>query len=318
MSKEKILRRFPESKIDEYNAYLRITMKSLNTDEGAFSKFGSIYSGYIDKTVKVGSTIISAFTSGTSTELTKNINDVLNRSKEAKDIGLTTGEDIMIFETYIPAGFGISLTGDWAVTEMMSTEKILSSVIKGGSSLFGQSAGNFVSNQYTLLKNELESKSNMTLTPLEIKQFRPSFLDTTLDFDFRPQSRKESELIMQVVKALKQGLIPNSKNGEWYDYPALFDIEVVIKGSDNGVAMVSNKNKDSTDLFTNFKSLGMTSFNMTSDSGNNVDMKVREDGSLPIYKLSMGFTSTTKYFEKDTNESKNTVKKRVNSILGVE
>ena len=121
----------------------------------------------------------------------------------------------------------------------------------------------------------------------------------------------------KALRILKQGTIPNSKNGEWFDYPALFDIEVMIKEKDNGVALVTNKHKSTTDLFTNFKDLGMASFNMTSDSGNNVDLKFREDGALQVYKVSMSFTSTKKYYEEPDNgtSEKMTVSKRIDKIM---
>jgi len=302
---------FPETnEFDKYTAYLRITMKSFTTNDSAWSNAGDLFGDYTGKVVDAGISIIKSITGGKD-ELA--INDIAKTNvKRETGFNLGKNSEILIFETYIPADFGVSLTADWSSTELISTEKIVEAGIKGTAKGFGSTIGNFVNNQYGLVKNQLQYLSNQTLTPLEIKQFKPSFLDQTINFDFRPQNKSESIKIINALKMLKQGVIPNSKNGEWFDYPALFDVKVMLKENDgNGVPyIVNNPNSETTDLFTNFKDLGMTSFNMSSDSGNNVELKFRADGSLPVYKVSMSFTSTKKYYEDDGG----TVSKRVSSI----
>jgi len=304
-----------ESEFKKYRAYLKITMKTFKESSDGFANVKNMVDGYGDKLKGVVSNIMS-WIPGDDKKANILSSDEQNTllSSKYKDTGYGS-EGVFEFETYIPADFGISLAGDWSSTELISTEKILETAIKGGAKLFG--VGSFVSNQYSLLKNQLQYNTNQALTPLEIKQFKPSFLDTTLNFDFRPKTRDEMIAVDKALRILKQGTIPNSKNGEWFDYPALFDIEVMIKEKDNGVALVTNKHKSTTDLFTNFKDLGMASFNMTSDSGNNVDLKFREDGALQVYKVSMSFTSTKKYYEEPDNgtSEKMTVSKRIDKIM---
>jgi hypothetical protein len=305
---------FPTGVDEKNRAYLEIKMKTLEQTKADIKNINLLMGDYKEKLKKASVSILDVLGSDSET-INGLIDDNIVDKKSGKDEitkNQLKGTDKLIFNTYIPADFGVSLSGNWEATELISQSKMLETLVTGGSKLLGDAVGGFIASQYTVLKNQLQYHSNMTLSPLEIKQFKPSFLDTTLNFDFVPKNKEESTNILKAMMMLKQGLIPSSTNGEWFTFPALFDVNVIIREKDdNGVEIINNDGNGKMDLFTNFKNLGMTSFSLTSNSGNNLDMKFREDGTLPAYKLSMGFTTVEKYY---ANDSEMSVSKRIDDI----
>jgi len=305
---------------NDLNVYLEITMKALSTDTEGFSKLGSLMKNYTGNIVTSAWENAKGALSGKGdfkkalSDITGALNDAKKLGKNGKEIKPLEGHEIFKFLTYVPSDLSLSLQGDWQSTQLISTAKVIETAVAGIGGALGGVVGSALSNQYTLLKNQIESFNNVGLSPFEIKLFQPSFLDQTLNFEFNPNNSESSFAIIKALNILKQGVVPKSADGEFFEFPALFDIKVKFNASaqqDIDSAVVSNKGDKLLKLYTDFENLGMTTFSLVPISGNNSDLKAKYDGSFLGYKLSLSFTSTEKIFDREK-----TVQTRVKDILG--
>lgn len=323
---------FPQEnsqRFNSLNAYLRIRMKTLNPKAKEFStlfnQLKNVYDSLGDWAGNNVSKLLDSITKETSKEnnVTKTIENALTSLQKTKSESILgrkglQGDEIFVFNTYIPNDFAISLIGDWQTTELISTANIAKGVIdsalgvvKGVSGGLLGSTADLISNSYTTLKNQLQYINNAGLSPLEVKLFQPSFLDTGITFEFIPHSSQEADDILKVLSVFQQAQIPKSKDGEWFDYTALFDIELVVKENNGREKFISNKSNQTIDMFTYFKDLGLTSFNISPITSNNIDLKMKADGSFPGYRVTMNFTTVRKVMDRTDS-----VETRVKNILG--
>jgi len=298
---------------DRLKAYLTITMKSLDSKSVGFSKLGNLFTGYIQTLGDFGKSSIQALLKDKEKNLNKAISGFKKRIDKVKtsstNLGLK-GDDIFIFNTYVPNDFALNLVGDWQTQELLSTGKAFEGLVKTALGSI-PAVGDLLRSQYNVLKNQMQFYNNIGLSPLEVKLFQPSFLETGLNFEFQPNNSKESENLIKLLNVLKQAVIPKSRDGEWYEYLALFDIELVVpENNRTNTESISNKKNKTIELFTIFKDLGMTNLNVTPMTGNNLNSAFRTDGSLHGAKISMSFTSVKKIYDE-----KETVSQRVDNIL---
>lgn len=212
------------------------------------------------------------------------------------------------FNTYIPAEMAMSMISDWSDIELFSK---VDTAAKGLTALsesipgFTGSGAKMLAGQYESIKNHLQYYGAIGITPPAVKIFKPSFLDQFLDFEFIPESQKEANDLLIMMKVFKESQIPYSNDGEVFNFPAVFKMNVKMVKD-----VVTNEKDSIADLFLNFENLGLQEFNVTALSGDHIDAKVKKDGKFPGYKVSMKFTTINRMYSNEKIDA------RINEYLG--
>ena len=312
-----------DEQFNDLRAYLNIRMY-IPTSKGSFSTISDMF---VNVAEQLGGATFEIFEAGkklvTNGDFTDFVgNSVTTLKKKIKniqdinlDISLITAEmedgPIFTFNTYVPAEMALNVVSTWQESELFSkTEgaiKGLGKLTTAISGFVGKGAG-IIFEQYETIKNQFQYLSAVGITPPKIKIFEPSFLDQDIEWDFYPETKTEADNILLMGKIFKESQIPYSNDGEIFKFPAIFKMKVIMNGD-----IVTNDNDDVADMYFNFENLGLETFSITPISTESASIKVKADGKLSGYKVTMKFTSITKKYsdelvtdriEKYTNQIK--------------
>lgn len=295
---------YDQTAFDELRAYVSIKMYLLKSGSG-LDKTAEIFSqalgSIIDETTNIGKDFIK--NPGQFTSIDYSLGKLTNLLKSVKnnklDISLISKDDkeVFTFNTYIPAEMAMNMISDWAENDLLSKIDLTAKgLTKLAGSLGGAAGigGQAVMEQYESIKNHLQYYGAIGITPPAVKIFKPSFLDQQLDFEFIPESQEEANDLLIMMKVFKESQIPFSNDGEVFNFPAVFKMEVIPVGD-----IISNKQDTIADLFLKFENLGLSDFTVTALSGDHVDAKVKQDGKFPGYKVSMKFTTINRIYSNE-------------------
>ena len=275
---------FPNEKSFKLPIYLEIKMKIIK--DSNFKTIGNLLTN-ASKNLKAKIASASATKDKINAIVdTSNEESNSNNVNETKDLN-NNMEEIFTFYTYVPKDFGVSLAASWEAGNFVGltdTGNLIKKLISKG---FGD-VGSFFSDKSTEIKNQAEYNFQAGLTEKQIKLFKPLFINKAITFTFQPNNSEDSLNLLKTAEILKQGVIPKSTNGQFYNFPATFDINVVLVDDSGKVSTEINK---ITTLLNEFNNLGMTDFSFKQLESDQLDMKINSDGTPKSYNLSMTFTS---------------------------
>ena len=109
-----------------------------------------------------------------------------------------------------------------------------------------------------------------------------------------------------MLSMIREGCIPkNIFNAEWFEFPAVFDIDIFITNSDTEIV---STDEDSTSFYRHFKNMGMTQFVPVPKSGSSLDSPTKK-GEYIGWDVDLAFTSLNRVYENTS------VEERVNKLI---
>ena len=309
--------------VEDMPVYLAITLKTVNNSdffENMKNQISSVTTTALQLVNDVTKNIVAATNSALGFEdSAKNVKTMfndLNTAIENVNQKITKGEDGFMstterftFFTYVPEGFESSIHSSWES----------SNVIGGIGSILGNLdiiplVGGSLQKAYNLLKGNAELASGISINPRQMKIFRPNFFDFSLKFKFIPKNHDESVKIHSLINLFRESQIPSTLYNsaeELFTFPAVFDIDVIVRGDDENITTKSkDKNIDTIwKHITQHKGFGLNSLEIKPLSGDTSELQLRPDGTAAGYELNMSFTSLRKLY------SKTSIDTRINNIL---
>jgi len=286
--------------LNDMKAILTITIKTLDLGTN-MEELKKAFTGILGLNSNV--TAESAWTDLKSNAIDIG-NKLLDNTKDYLSGSGASFNKILEIDTYVPANFGMQLIGDWQTKNLISIEPLIEKLATTGlKHLADANLTSLLAMAYTNLKSTAEKLGNFSLSPRQTKMFNPEFASLDLDFIFKPDTKEESDNILFATKALRECMIPQSVlNAEAFMLPALIDIGIVFVESQIGedgveTQSVSSNNIDLTSsLFEHMKDLGMSKFSATGESGDNLNLAIK-DGKYASTKWSLSLTTIDKVFK---------------------
>lgn len=309
---------FPNNIYDK-SVYLRINMKTLDSnfnmekvanllkeDLKTTAKYTLLTTGKIYENLPSLSDVTNMVKKNQTTTVNKHINTAsesifteIGKGIEVKEIDVFKDSTVQFsLDTYIPHDFIINMIGEWE-TANISTG--LQGLIQLGSKT--PIVGGLLETVYNKVKNNLANASSTSINPKEIKIYKPTFSDFTLNFEYNPNSLQEAKDIENIVLLFKEAMIPtNNTNQEIFEYPAVFDIEIIVNNDDE-ITTAETKTDKLFDHLTSKRTFGLVSFDGKPRNGENKDLQTRKDGRMMGWDLTMSFTSIQKTFRNSVSLS---------------
>jgi hypothetical protein len=137
-----------------------------------------------------------------------------------------------------------------------------------------------------------------------MKIFRPNFFDFSLKYKFIPKNKDEAIKLHSLLNLLRESQIPSTVYNnaeELFTFPAVFDIDVIVRGEDENITTTKKSNKNIDTIWkhiTQHKGFGLNSLDIKPMSGDSHELQLRPDGTAAGYEVSMNFTSLRKLYSK--------------------
>jgi hypothetical protein len=299
--------------VEEMNVYLAITLKTVNNGD-FFENMKNQISSVTTTVLQLVNDVTKNIVAGTNQFIgldnnAKNVKTLfndLNGAIENVNQRITGGEDGFMsstekftFFTYVPEGFESSIHSSWES----------SNVIGGIGSVLGNldiipMIGGSLQKAYNLLKGNAELASGISINPRQMKIFRPNFFDFSLKYKFIPKNKDEAIKLHSLLNLLRESQIPSTVYNnaeELFTFPAVFDIDVIVRGEDENITTTKKSNKNIDTIWkhiTQHKGFGLNSLDIKPMSGDSHELQLRPDGTAAGYEVSMNFTSLRKLYSK--------------------
>jgi len=310
---------FPKE-VSEYPAYLEITLKTLaggdfvnslknelvNTVNSAITFAGDVAGVFGKSAVDFFSGALTGASIDPNT-VNKTL-DVLFKDQKVKEVNYFNGTPKLKFTTYIPADFESSIVSNWSESELFGG---INSVLNNLDKI--PFAGSLIGAAYNALKNNASAISHVAITPKMVKLYQPSFFDFDLNFEYNIDNPTDGQLFLATMRAFQESQRPtNRKNSEeLYNFPAIFDIKILINSSKNENGKTVITTKDNTlnlwNHITSQKGYGLTKITVTPKSGQSSEMKFRNDGINGSYIVRMSFTSLRRMYNTENDNVTNAI-----------